>query len=98
MGFWHSVIVKQSDNQITKPDDVKLGYWHTQCCHNDLEQITTQEDLESVRADLMSENPLEKVWRTQRESLLAIREYTFIPDDSEMKAEIDELLDETSAP
>lgn len=92
MGFWHSVQTKDSDTQITNPQDIKIGYWHTECCHLDLEQITTQEDLESVRNDLLGESPFEKAWKTQREALLAIRQYTFYPNDAEMKAEIDEML------
>lgn len=54
-------------------NDIKIGMWYTYCCHLDLKQIETQDELENV-VDSIGSNELEaEVWLTREEALLGIR-------------------------
>lgn len=71
-----------------------IGYWWTICCHRDLEQISNQADLDSVRSLAQNfidedEPPEVEVWPSHREALLDIRKRF---RDSATIAEIDEML------
>lgn len=53
--------------------EVKIGNWYTYCCQKDLEQIETQEDIDSIN-DLITDDFGVDVYSSKMEALIDIRE------------------------
>ena len=75
-------------NRITKRSEVLVGMWATSCCHLDLYQIESQDQIDLI-FDNWEEGVSHDVWRTKKEALLDIREGWDEPDEIAM---IDEML------
>ena len=46
------MMIPTNATRIYLPDEVKLGWWYTECCERDLEQITNPETLQYVQDNL----------------------------------------------
>lgn len=74
--------------KITKPEDIKIGQFFTCCCHLDLAEIETKEDVLSLVEDMGDDQDYE-IWDTKKNALLDIREGWNTPEEIN---EIDEML------
>lgn len=60
--------------KITERAQLKIGQWATTCCHQDLYQIKTQDQIEEVVDDWDDEDGFDtEVWETKLEALTEIR-------------------------
>ena len=74
--------------RVTKRSEVLVGMWATSCCHRDLYQIESQDQIDLIFDD-WDAGVSHDVWRTKKEALLDIREGWDEPDEIAM---IDEML------
>jgi len=73
-------------------EKIQIGYWWTYCCHLDLEEIKTEEDLQNIREQLEDdEPPMPGIWPTKLKALQEIRtRWGYYPDIQEN--EIDPMI------
>lgn len=71
-----------SFTRIEKPEDIKKGHWASYCCHLDLWQIETDEELHRAKESLYAwitntDGPFYggsfDVWPTKRDALVDLR-------------------------
>ena len=79
------------------PGEIQIGYWYTYCCHLDLEEIKTEEDLQDIRQEIEDDEPLlPHVWPTKLEALQEMRQWWIngqkqMSDKSMNQTSIDEI-------
>ena len=59
-------------NKITNTSELKLGLWASQCCHCDLHEIKTEEEIAEIIGD-WEEGISYDVYNSKKEALLDIR-------------------------
>lgn len=59
-------------NKITQQSDIKIGMWATQCCHYDLYEIKSDEQINQIVED-WDEGLSHDVYKTKKDALLDIR-------------------------
>jgi len=74
-------------------EELRIGMWATHCCHRDLYQIKTNEEIEYI-IESWEDVPEVEVWPTKRDALLCIRGR--FKDSSDEIAMIDDMLKEES--
>ena len=57
---------------MMKPEDVKIGCWYTQCCILDLEQVTTEKEVEYYRGLPEGHHLLCDMWPSREEAEKAL--------------------------
>lgn len=67
---------------------IKIGMWATSCCHRDLYQISSTEEIERIIDD-WDEGISHEVWLSERDALLEIKMWT---DDVHEISYIDQRL------
>lgn len=80
--------------KLVDASQLVIGHWATICCHLDLVQIESQDDIDYFSSFIDDEISAE-IWQTRKEALIEIRSH-FNPDiglNDEAIAEIDRLLD-----
>lgn len=63
--------------EVTKIEDIKIGYWFTNCCHQDLEELKTQSDIDQAFEFRKDELEQLEIWKTKLAALADIQ-YDFI--------------------
>lgn len=76
--------------KIINRDDIKIGMWATSCCHRDLYEITSEDQIGEIIDD-WDEGVSHDVYRTKKEALLEIRKGWDEPREIEI---IDKMLKE----
>ena len=78
----------EKTTRVTNPAELKIGMWASPCCHRDLYQIKSQDEIDTIIDD-WDEGISHEVYRSKKEALLDIRKG--FDDPGELKV-IDEML------
>jgi len=81
-------VINPKTGAVKVPTEIKIGMWATNCCHRDLYQIETQEQIDIIIDD-WDEGISHDVYYTKRQALSEIRKRW---DDPAEIAMIDEML------
>lgn len=81
--------------KVTKPEDLKMGKWHTRCCQRELEEIRTQEDIDQIIDDWDDTGiRSHEVWETKLEALQEIVTRYKTPEFDEERMDCEERIKE----
>jgi hypothetical protein len=82
-------MIETMNHNVSHPNEIKIGMWATSCCHRDLYEIKTQDEINTIIDD-WEEGISHDVYRNKKEALIEIRKGW--DDPSEIKI-IDNMLE-----